>query len=85
MSLESRIDLNLGTAFPFILADATGEPGLVTPAHDVSTVLHLGAGPVPEKGESFAQEGLLWKARDVLAGDDPLNPFDVPCVMAVLA
>lgn len=84
MSLESQQDLNLGTAFPYMIADATGEPGLRTPAHDVSTPLHLGIGPVPKKGESFAHEGLLWKARDVLPGDDPLNPFDVPLVMAVL-
>lgn len=79
-----RESLKLGDAFPFMIADATGEPGLRTPAHDVSTVLHLGSGPVPVRGESFAAEGLLWRARDVLAADDPINPFPVPCVMAEL-
>ena len=68
----------------FILADATGEPGLKTPLQDASTVLYLGYGPVPTAGESFAHEGLLWRARSVLEDGD-LNPFSFPLIIAELA
>ena len=68
----------------FAFADATGEPGLASPIMDISTPIYLAHGEHPWAGETFVHQANVWRARAILEVGDPLNPLNLPLIIAEL-